>query len=98
MPYRAQPGTIDPPHQIGKLQPVVHEVSLPMWMPSPYSGTSAILVWGPSGPTAQAVAPPPPKWGCTIPHPIRRHNTKTAEANQPAEQLLAVMASNYKKA
>ena len=48
------------PHLIATLQRVVDEVSLPMWMPSPCSGTTPILVRGPGGPRAAAAAAPAP--------------------------------------
>ena len=49
------------PHLIATLQRVVDEVSLPMWMPGPCSGTTPILVRGPGGPRAGAVAAPDPQ-------------------------------------
>ena len=49
------------PHLIATLQLVVDEVSLPMWMPGPCSGTTPILVRGPGGPRAGAVAAPAPQ-------------------------------------
>ena len=45
----------------GTLQRVVDEVSLPMWMPGPCSGTTPILVRGPGGPQAGAMAAPAPQ-------------------------------------
>ena len=49
------------PHLIGTLQGVVHEVSLPMLMPGHCSGTTPILVRGPGGPRAGALAAPAPQ-------------------------------------
>ena len=49
------------PYLIATLQRVVNEVSLPMWMPGPYSGTTPILVRSPRGPRAGAVVAPAPK-------------------------------------
>ena len=34
---------------------------MPMWMPGPCSGTTPILVWGPGGSRAGAVAAPAPQ-------------------------------------
>ena len=48
------------PNLIATLQRVVGEVSLPMWMPGPCSGTTPILVCGPGGPRAGAMAAPAP--------------------------------------
>ena len=47
------------PHLIRTLQRVVDEVSLPMWMPGQCSGTTPMLVPGPGGPRAGAMASPP---------------------------------------
>ena len=49
------------PHLIATLQKVVDEVAMPMWMPGPCSGTTPILVRGPGGPRARAVAAPAPR-------------------------------------
>ena len=49
------------PHLIATLQRVVDEVSMPMWMPGPCSGTTPILVRGPSGSRAGAAAAPAPQ-------------------------------------
>ena len=49
------------PHLIATLQRVVDDVAMPMWMPSPCSGTSPILVRGPGGPRAGAAAAPAPQ-------------------------------------
>ena len=49
------------PHLIQTLQRVVDEVSVPMWMPGQCSGTTPILVWGPSRPRAGAPTALTPK-------------------------------------
>ena len=49
------------PHLIQTLQRVVDEVSLPVWMPGQCSGTTPMLVWGPSRPRAGAPAAPTTK-------------------------------------
>ena len=49
------------PHLIRTLQRVVDEVSLPVWMPGRCSGTTPILVRGPGGPRAGAMAAPAPR-------------------------------------
>ena len=49
------------PHLIATLQRVVDEVSMPMWMPGPCSGTTPLLVRGPSGPWAGAAVAPAPQ-------------------------------------
>ena len=49
------------PHLIRALQRVVDEVSLPMWMPGQCSGTTPILVRGPSLPRARAQVTPAPR-------------------------------------
>ena len=49
------------PHLIAKLQRVVDEVALPMWMPGRCLGSTPILVRGPGGPRAGAAAAPAPK-------------------------------------
>ena len=48
------------PHLIGTLQRVVDEVFVPIWMRGPCSGTTPILMRGPGGPRAGAVAAPAP--------------------------------------
>ena len=48
------------PHLIRTLQRVVDEVSLPMWMLGQCSGTTPILVRGPGGLRAGAMAAPAP--------------------------------------
>ena len=49
------------PQLIATLQRVVDEVAMPMWMPGHSSGTTPILVRGPGGPRAAAVAAPAPQ-------------------------------------
>ena len=49
------------PHLIATLQRVVDEVSMPMWMPGPCSGTTPILVRGPGGSRAGAATTPAPQ-------------------------------------
>ena len=49
------------PHLISTLHRVVDEVSLPMSMPGPCSGTTCILVRGPGGPRAGAMGAPAPR-------------------------------------
>ena len=49
------------PHLIATLQRVLDEVALPMWMPGQCSGTTPILVRGPSGPRSATGAAPAPR-------------------------------------
>ena len=51
------------PHLIATLQRVVDQVSMPMWMPGPCSGTTPIVVRGLGGSRAGAAAAPAPQVG-----------------------------------
>ena len=68
------------PHLIATLQRVVDDVAMPMWMPSPYLGTSPILIRGPRRtPSGGSGGPCPPGGG--VPNPIWRCRTSDHPPN-----------------
>ena len=79
--YTHHPGC---PHLIATLQRVVDEVSMPMWMPGPCSGTTPIPIRGPGD-----SSPRPPGGG--VPDPIRRCGV----GDHPPDHLKRVQALGY---
>ena len=49
------------PYLIARLQKVVDEAAMPMWVPGPCSGTTPILIRSPEKPQAGAAAAPTPQ-------------------------------------